>query len=261
MPNPHRPRKRFGQHFLTDARVIERIIHVIQPASDQHLVEIGPGQGVLTAPLIDQLVDGRLDLIELDRDLVPLLAERFADRANLHIHQSDILAFDCATLCQSADEKLRVVGNLPYNISTPLLFHLFERIDVLEDMHFMLQKEVVDRMVAVPGERAYGRLSVMVQYDCVVEHLFDVPPGAFRPSPRVMSSIVRLKPLQERPVVAKDLGRFQAMVSAAFNQRRKMLSNSLSAWLDADSMSGLGIDPCSRPEGLSVWDFVRLSLV
>ncbi len=252
----HRPRKRFGQNFLHDRGVIERIVRSIRPQPDQHLVEIGPGLGALTELLVDAVQ--RLDVVELDRDLVPRLQERFGDRSHFHIHSADALRFDFATLAQPG-EKLRVVGNLPYNISTPLLFHLLEQHGAIRDMHFMLQLEVVDRLAAQPGDDDYGRLSVMIQYHCQVDKLFTVPPGAFTPAPKVYSAIVRLIPFTSPPHPARDEKMLARVVAQAFSQRRKTLRNTLKGLLDAGSIESLGIDGSRRPETLSLAEFVALA--
>jgi 16S rRNA (adenine1518-N6/adenine1519-N6)-dimethyltransferase len=192
----HTPRKRFGQNFLHDHSIINDIISSIAVHPDDHWVEIGPGMGALTTPLLQTGV--KLDVVELDRDLVVLLKDKYSQAARLNIHSADALTFDFAQLRQG-DEKLRVIGNLPYNISTPLMFHLLESTSCIEDMHFMLQKEVVDRICAVPGNKQYGRLSVMMQYYCEPELLFDVPPESFDPAPKVMSAVVKLTPHQSPP--------------------------------------------------------------
>ncbi len=251
----HRARKRFGQNFLHDPNIVRKIVRAIDPRPGEHLVEIGPGQAALTVPLLEAA--GELDAIEIDRDLVPLVAERCAGRGRLRLHQADALKFDFATL--AADGRpLRVVGNLPYNISTPLLFHLLDQRQVIHDMHFMLQKEVVERMAAPPGSKTYGRLSVMLQAWCRVEHLFDIGPGAFRPAPKVDSSLARLTPLPEAEVGIDDPAAFAELVRRAFAQRRKTLRNNLKGLLDAERIAALGIDPGARPEMLTVADFKRL---
>ncbi len=250
----HRPRKRFGQNFLHDPGVIERIVRHINPRPDQHLVEIGPGQGALTRPLL--AAAGRLEVVELDRDLIPGLR---ALGPGLRIHQTDALRFDFRSLQASTDDKLRIVGNLPYNISTPLLFHLIGQLEAIADMHFMLQKEVVERLAATPGNKNYGRLGVMAQYHCRVEKLFTVGPGAFRPPPKVDSAIVRLVPHPSPPVQVADYRRFAALVNRCFGQRRKTLRRVLKGWLDENQIQQAGIDPGLRPENLSLADFARLS--
>jgi 16S rRNA (adenine1518-N6/adenine1519-N6)-dimethyltransferase len=251
----HRPRKRFGQNFLQDRNIIQRIIAAIAATPDQHLVEIGPGHGALTDNL--QAQAGQLDLVELDRDLAAELTEKYRGDEHIHIHQGDALKFDFCGL--PGPQPLRVVGNLPYNISTPLLFHLLDQVRCIRDMHFMLQKEVVDRMVAVPGNKHYGRLSIMLQYRCQVSRLFNVPPGAFYPPPRVDSSIVRLLPHAELPCQAADPGLFAQLVNAAFSHRRKTLRNALKGLVDSEQFTAAGIDPGARAETLAVCDFVRLA--
>ncbi len=256
----HRPRKRFGQNFLHDQGVIRGIVAAIHPLTDQHLVEIGPGLGALTEPLMAAL--GEMDVVELDRDLIPHLQQQFADRGDLRIHNTDALKFDFCSLLSGKtnnSERLRVVGNLPYNISTPLIFHLLGQAHCIKDMHFMLQKEVVERLAATPGGGDYGRLSVMVQYHCRVEKLFSVPPGAFNPPPKVHSAIVRLTPYSEPPYPAKDAAVFARVVAQAFNQRRKTLRNNLKKLLDTSTIEALDIDPGCRPETLHLEQFVALA--
>ena len=252
----HQARKRFGQNFLQDYRVIRDILDHAHPQPGEHWVEIGPGLGALTEPLIESGV--RLDVVELDRDLVARLQKRFADNVNISIHSADALQFDFASLA-SPGEKLRVIGNLPYNISTPLMFHLLETTDCVEDMHFMLQKEVVDRICAEPGGKQYGRLSVMMQYFCETEWLFEVPPESFDPAPQVMSAIVRLVPHTEPPVSVDDFERFSRLVTQAFSQRRKTIRNSLRNFIDDDQIQALGIDPTQRAETISLAEFAALS--
>ena len=252
----HRPRKRFGQNFLHDQGVIRGIVAAIHPQTGERLAEIGPGLGALTAPLLDAL--GAIDVVELDRDLIPHLQQQFADAGELRIHNTDALKFDfCSLVAQG--ESLRVVGNLPYNISTPLIFHLLAQAHCIRDMHFMLQKEVVDRLAAEPGNGDYGRLSVMVQYHCQVERLFTVPPGAFNPPPKVHSAIVRLTPYTEKPVTVKDEANLRRLVAQAFGQRRKTLRNNLKPLLDSATIEALGIDPGRRPETLSLKEFAALA--
>ncbi|MDH5180548.1 MAG: 16S rRNA (adenine(1518)-N(6)/adenine(1519)-N(6))-dimethyltransferase RsmA [Gammaproteobacteria bacterium] len=250
----HRPRKRFGQNFLHDRGIIERIIHLINPEPGQQLVEIGPGQGALTAPLL--AAAGRLDVVELDRDLIPLLRERFADQGELLIHEGDALKFD---FCAIARQKIRVTGNLPYNISTPLLFHLMRHLHCIEDMHFMLQKEVVDRITARPGEKAYGRLGIMLGYYCTSDRLMTIGPGAFNPPPRVDSAIVRLIPHPVPPVTVNDVDHLSRLVAQAFSQRRKTIRNSMKGLLEQTQIEALGIDPGLRPEQLTLAQFAALA--
>lgn len=248
----HRARKRFGQNFLSDPNVIRKIIDAIRPVSGETVVEIGPGLGAMTEPLVERL--GHLHVVEIDRDLIARLHQRFPPE-RLTIHEGDALKFDFASL----GAPLRVVGNLPYNISTPLLFHLATFAAQVRDMTFMLQKEVVMRMVAEPGGEDYGRLSVMLQYRFRMARLFDVPPGAFRPAPKVTSSIVRMVPLPAEQLGAKDEALLGHIVAAAFGQRRKTLRNTLREWLDEDDFAALALDPGLRGERLTVADFVAIA--
>lgn len=252
----HKPRKRFGQNFLHDNNVIQRIVNNINPRQGDHIVEIGPGEGALTELVLDKI--GAMDVVELDRDLIPLLKIRFVLNDGLSIHQADALKFDFCSL-QTDEKKLRIIGNLPYNISTPLLFHLFDNNHCIEDMHFMLQKEVVDRMVANPGDSAYGRLSIMLQYFCHAEYVFTVKPGAFRPAPKVDSAIVRLVPHEKPPVEINNFEEFSKIVNHSFTQRRKTLRNILKGKLDAEQIEALGIEPTIRPERLSLKDFTKIA--
>ena len=248
----HQARKRFGQNFLHDESVIEDIVRGIDPRVDDNLVEIGPGLAALTRPLSQRL--NRLSVIELDRDLVARLKQNF-NTDTLHIIEADALTVDFSTL----GPDLRVVGNLPYNISSPMLFHLMQFADGIRDQHFMLQREVVERMVAKPGDSAYSRLSVMLQSRYRMFKLFDVAPEAFDPAPKVVSSIVRMRPLpQDRPQ-AKNQRTFESVVAQAFTQRRKMLRGSLSQWLSASDWDHLDIAPTSRPGDLSVAQFMSLA--
>jgi 16S rRNA (adenine1518-N6/adenine1519-N6)-dimethyltransferase len=257
----HTPRKRFGQHFLHDQQVIARIVDSIAPQRDDRMVEIGPGLGAITQPLLQKL--DRLDAVEIDRDAIRYLGER-ADPDRLCIHEADVLDFDFATLLNSnssdSDTRwLRIVGNLPYNISTPLLFRLIEQRATVLDMHFMLQKEVVDRMAATAGEDDYGRLSVMLAPWLRVEPLFDIGPAAFRPPPRVVSTFVRLVPHATPPFTLRAPARFSAVVAAAFSQRRKTLRNALKQLLTEDQIRQAGIDPALRAEVITPADFAALS--
>ena len=252
----HRPRKRFGQHFLHDLGVIRRIVSAIQPLRGEHIVEIGPGLGALTLPLLQ--ATGELDVIELDRDLIPKLTDYCAGHGVLRIHNADALRFDFAQIA-SDDRKLRIVGNLPYNISTPLLFHLLDQADCIRDMYFMLQKEVVERMVSPPGGSDYGRLSVMLQYRCAMEKLFNVGPGAFTPAPKIESAVVRLTPYTTPPVMIEDEIRFAALVKQAFSQRRKTLRNTLRGAVTEQQMRAAGIDANRRAETLSLEEYAALS--
>jgi 16S rRNA (adenine1518-N6/adenine1519-N6)-dimethyltransferase len=256
LPARHRPRKRFGQHFLHDPQVIARIVAAIRPMPGEQLVEIGPGLGALTRPLLQAARE--LDVVELDRDLLEPLQTRCAGLGTLRIHQADALAFDFARL-RGEGPRLRVAGNLPYNISTPLLFHLLAQAEQIHDLHFMLQQEVVERMAAGPGEDAYGRLSVMLQYRCQVEALFTVGPDAFQPPPRVWSAVVRLVPRETSAVTVRDEQQFAEVVRRAFAQRRKTLRNSLHGLLDAAQIKAAGVDPTARPEILDLAAFAALS--
>jgi 16S rRNA (adenine1518-N6/adenine1519-N6)-dimethyltransferase len=252
----HVPRKRFGQHFLHDKHVIQQLVDVIAPDPGDHLVEIGPGQGALTAPVLK--IVQKMDAIEIDRDLITPLKMRFMNKGTLIIHEVDALEFDFGTLLEN-HQPLRIIGNLPYNISTPLIFHLLKYADHIQDMHFMLQKEVVDRMAAKPKEEAYGRLSIMVQYHCEVVKLFSVSPSAFYPPPQVESSIIRLRPYRTPPHFAKEYRHFADIVRVAFSHRRKTLKNSLKELMKEDDWKKIEIDTHLRPEELSVKDYVNIS--
>jgi 16S rRNA (adenine1518-N6/adenine1519-N6)-dimethyltransferase len=250
----HRPRKRFGQHFLHDRGVIQRIVAAFDPRPSDQVVEIGPGEGVLTRGLIGKVA--KLEVVELDRDLVARLHGSLPPA--VAIHNADALKFDFCALAPSHG-KLRLIGNLPYNVSTPLLFHLLDQAHCLGDMLFMLQKEVVDRMAATPGGKDYGRLSVMIQWRLKVEKQFDVAPGAFRPPPKVDSSVVRLVPHAHPPVAVRDPERFAQIVRAAFGQRRKTLRNTLKGLVTPESMQASGINPARRAETLTLAEFAALS--
>ncbi|MCK2096971.1 16S rRNA (adenine(1518)-N(6)/adenine(1519)-N(6))-dimethyltransferase RsmA [Thauera aromatica] len=252
----HRARKRFGQNFLSDPNIIRRIIDAIRPQAGESMVEIGPGLGAMTAPLIERL--GHLHVVEIDRDLIARLRERYSP-AQLTIHEGDALKFDFASLGGEEEKPLRIVGNLPYNISTPILFHLAGFAERVKDMTFMLQKEVVMRMVAAPGTEEYGRLSVMLQYRFRMGRLFDVPPGAFRPAPKVMSSIVRMAPLPPEELGAQDEALLGRIVTAAFGQRRKTLKNTLREFVTEADFEALGIDSGLRGEKLSLAQFVAIA--
>ena len=252
----HRARKRFGQNFLHDAGVIDRILRSIHARPGEHVLEIGPGQGALTEGILDS--GAQLDVVEIDKDLAVILTQQFAERENFTLHQGDALKFDFNTL-GAAPGTLRVVGNLPYNISTPLIFHLLHNAQLIKDMHFMLQKEVVERMAAGPGGGDWGRLSIMVQYHCRVEHLFNVGPGAFNPPPKVDSAIVRLVPYETLPFPAKDHRLLERVVREAFNQRRKTLRNTLKALMPVEAIEAAGVDGSLRPEQISLEEFVRLA--
>ncbi|HET6588292.1 MAG TPA: 16S rRNA (adenine(1518)-N(6)/adenine(1519)-N(6))-dimethyltransferase RsmA [Oleiagrimonas sp.] len=251
------PKKHFGQHFLRESHYIDRIIAALAPRDGDRIVEIGPGEGALTLPLLRKT--GQLTAIELDTDLIPRLEQAAASIGQLDIIQRDVLQTDFTAL--AAGDKLRLVGNLPYYISSPILFHCVAHADVIVDMHFMLQKEVVMRMAAAPGSKTYGRLSVMLQLACRVDPLFDVPPDAFNPPPRVDSAVVRLTPLPPGQRLEVDDGCLDAVVKAAFGQRRKTLSNALRQLLDADALREADIDPRARAETLPPEDFVRLARI
>ncbi|MFT3907456.1 MAG: 16S rRNA (adenine(1518)-N(6)/adenine(1519)-N(6))-dimethyltransferase RsmA [Steroidobacteraceae bacterium] len=250
-----RTRKRFGQHFLHDPAVIDRILVAIDPKPGQHLVEIGPGPGTLTRPLLEHA--GALEAVEIDRDLAATLQAELGPRG-LTLHVGDALRFDWAALAARLGGKLRLVGNLPYNISTPLLFALLEQAEHIDEMVFMMQKEVIDRIVAAPGSDQYGRLGVMLAPRVHSEHLFDVGPGAFRPPPRVWSSVLRMTPSTSPPDWALT-PRYAEVVSAAFSQRRKTLRNALSRWVGAADIEAIGLDPGIRAETLPPEAFGRLA--
>ena len=255
----HQARKRFGQNFLHDQAVINRIVSAISPGAGQHLIEIGPGQGALTRPLAES--DAKLDCVELDRDLAAHLRTTFANNPQVHIHQQDILKFDLHSVIDNAapDSGLRIIGNLPYNISTPVMFHLLKQHELIADMTFMLQLEVVQRLAAQVGSKNYGRLGLMAQYYCQIEHLFNVPSAAFTPKPKVSSAIVRLTPHKTFPHQAKNVDTLQTVIRTAFNQRRKTLKNSLKAIISEDRIRALDIDASQRPENLFLSDYVRIS--
>lgn len=251
----HRARKRFGQNFLIDPQIIQAIVDAVAPRAQDTIVEIGPGQAALTTSLADS--GARLTLLEIDRDLAAVLRRRFEHAGNVRVCQQDALHTDFGELFGS--RQCRLVGNLPYNISTPLLFHLLNWSGQIIDMHFMLQREVVDRMAATPGGKDWGRLSIMCQLRCSVTPLFTVPPEAFRPVPRVQSAVVRLVPHVQPPVQIDDMARFESLVTAAFSQRRKTLRNSLRGLLAAEAMTAAGIDPGLRPETLGLAQFALLA--
>jgi len=259
----HIPRKRFGQNFLQDAAVIDRIAAAIHPVPGERLVEIGPGTGALTAALLASGCD--LDVIELDRDLVPGLLAAFSLQPGFRLHSADALNFDFGSLVEGDGDdgqrghSLRIVGNLPYNISTPLLFKLLDNTALIRDMHFMLQLEVVRRLAAAPGSKNWGRLGVMAQFHCQVEHLFDVPPSAFRPPPKVESAIVRLTPWAASPWPGCDATQLRALVKAAFAQRRKTLRNNLKGIIDSGRLEALGVDPSARAETLELSQFIEIT--
>jgi 16S rRNA (adenine1518-N6/adenine1519-N6)-dimethyltransferase len=250
----HRARKRFGQHFLHDPRIIGNIVASVALTPDDHVVEIGPGLGALTQPLIE--TGAQVTVVELDRDLAERLRQRYtADEVT--VIQADALKTDFSALVH-ANRPLRVVGNLPYNISTPLIFHLLENIGQIVDLHIMVQKEVADRLVAGAGTRTYGRLSVMVAQSAEVKRLFDVGPGAFKPAPKVESSVVRIVP-RALPENEQIPATFAEVVRVAFSQRRKTLRRIFLGRLDADAMSAIGIDPGARPDTLHLTQFLALS--
>jgi len=251
-----RPRKRFGQHFLQDAAIIARLLDAFDPRRGDRCVEIGPGRGALTVPLLECL--GDLDVVEIDRDLAAALGARFGGDGGLRIHLGDALRFDFSAL-NATPRQLRVVGNLPYNISTPLLFHLFGHAPAIRDMHVMLQREVVERLTAAPGCAGYGRLSVMTQYHCRPTMLFTVAPSAFEPEPKVYSALVRLVPHRTAPVRVRDPRCFQQVVASAFSQRRKTLRNSLGKLLPTGAIAAAGIDPSVRPQTLDLRQFAALA--
>lgn len=252
----HIARKRFGQHFLHDKNVIQRLVDAIHAEPGQHIVEIGPGQGALTLPIL-KIVEC-MDVVELDWDLIPALKLRCSGKGALIVHQADALEFDFSQIIRE-NESLRVIGNLPYNISTPLIFHLLEYAEHISDMFFMLQKEVVERLAAKPGSGTYGRLSIMVQYHCDVSDLFHVPPGAFYPPPQVDSAVVKLVPHHDIAHRAENYSHFSDIVKTAFSHRRKTLRNSLKELVSDEDWKESAINPQLRPEQLSVADYVSLS--
>ncbi len=246
----HIPRKRFGQHFLADVAIIDAIVRAIAPRAGDSMVEIGPGLAALTQPLVERV--GALTVIELDRDL----AARLRAHPGLHVIESDVLKVDFASIARAPGRRLRVVGNLPYNISTPILFHLLNHAAIVEDQHFMLQKEVVDRMVARPATSAYGRLSVMLQWRYAMEDVLFVPPGSFEPPPRVDSAVVRMVPRESPEAV--DAALLEVLVQVAFSQRRKLLRHSLGRWLDEKGFDGT-FDLQRRAEEVPVAEYVALA--
>jgi 16S rRNA (adenine1518-N6/adenine1519-N6)-dimethyltransferase len=250
-----RAKKRYGQHFLHDPGTIERIVRAIGPVPGQRVVEVGPGRGAITAPLL--AATGAIDVIEIDPEVVPTLRAR-CGAGDLRVHVADALEFDFTRL-RGDGARLRLVGNLPYNVSTPLLFHFAGHLDAVEDMHFMLQREVVTRMAAAPGNKDYGRLTVMLAPLVVVEPLFDIGTGAFAPPPRVVSTFFRLRPLRTPPFALGNRAAYARVVSAAFSQRRKTLRNSLSGLLSAADIAAAGIDPGARPETLQPAQFAALA--
>ena len=252
----HTARKRFGQNFLHDPYIIDQIVSAIAPQQNQNMVEIGPGLAALTEP-VSELVD-QLTVVELDRDLAERLRTHPFLSKKLNVVEADALKFDFASLIEN-DVPLRVFGNLPYNISTPLMFHLFSFAGLIQDMHFMLQKEVVNRLAAKAGEASYGRLSVMAQYHCQVIPVLHVPPGAFKPAPKVDSAVVRLLPYKVKPVIVADEKKLNQVCAMAFNQRRKTIRNSLKKAIDEAKMLELGINPELRAENLTLQDYANLA--
>lgn len=256
----HRPRKRFGQHFLHDPGSIQHILTSVAPQPGQKLVEIGPGQGAISEGLLR--ATGALDVIELDRDLVAPLAKRLGRLGDLRIHNADALRFDLYALADSSIaecNRLRIVGNLPYNISTPLLFRFLDQAECIDDLHLMLQKEVVERICADPGSKTYGRLSVMVQTRCSTQRLFVIRPGAFNPPPKVDSAMLRLIPHRPTPCPVDDAALHARIVTAAFAQRRKSLRNSLKGLVQASLLIERGIDPAARAEMIPVHTYADLA--
>jgi 16S rRNA (adenine1518-N6/adenine1519-N6)-dimethyltransferase len=267
----HYAKKRFGQNFLIDSSIINNIVDSIHPQKNDCMIEIGPGLGALTKPLLKRL--NQLNVIELDRDIIPKLINNcvFADATNkdkLHINEIDVLKFDFSEFHSQLltnkklekDKKLRIIGNLPYNISTPVLFHLLKHRPLIQDMHFMLQKEVVDRIVALPGTKSYGRLSVMMQAFFQAQALFDVPPYSFDPAPKVNSAILRLQPIEQYDDKINDFPTFEKLIRQAFSQRRKTLRNTLKSLCSSEKIIQANISPTQRAEELSVDDFVNLFL-
>ncbi|PSJ43979.1 16S rRNA (adenine(1518)-N(6)/adenine(1519)-N(6))-dimethyltransferase [Zobellella endophytica] len=252
----HKARKRFGQNFLHDDYIIDQIVNAIHPSDDFTMIEIGPGLGALTGPVCAHV--SRLNVVELDRDLAARLATHPFLKDKLSIHQADAMKFDFGTL-KEPGKKLKIFGNLPYNISTQLMFHLFEFAPLVEDMHFMLQKEVVNRLAAGPGSKAYGRLSVMAQYYCQVVPVLEVGPDAFRPAPKVESAVVKLLPYDTPPFPARDMACLSRVTADAFGQRRKTIRNSLQHLFRAEQLSELGLDPSTRPEQLTLDQYVTLA--
>jgi 16S rRNA (adenine1518-N6/adenine1519-N6)-dimethyltransferase len=251
-----RAKKRYGQHFLHDPGTIERIVRAVDPRPGQRLVEIGPGRGAITVPLLRAA--GALDVVELDAGVLPTLEERCAGLGDLRVHVADATEFDLRAL-RGAGPRLRLVGNLPYNVSTPLLFHFIAQLDALADMHFMLQKEVVVRMAAAPGGRDYGRLTVMLAPHVQIVPLFDIGTGAFAPPPRVVSTFFRLERRSEPLFGPVDAAAYARVVAAAFSQRRKQLRNALSGLLDVAAIRAAGVDPAARAETLSPAQFAALA--
>lgn len=252
----HQARKRFGQHFLHDRNIIDRILRAINPSETDNIVEIGPGQGALTFPLLK--LSKKLTAVELDRDLIAGLQSESSAFGELNLINEDVLKFDLSSL--PGKKRYRLVGNLPYNISTPLMFHLLDSVKQIDDMFFMVQKEVAQRIVAECGDRHYGRLSIMLQFHCQCHYLFDVAPGCFSPPPKVDSAVIRMVPHREVRGDFGDYTTFSSLVQTAFGQRRKTVSNSLKPLLTRESIQRCDVDPGLRAENLSIDDFARLSV-
>lgn len=252
----HTARKRFGQNFLQDQNVIANIVRAINPAADDNIVEIGPGLAALTTPVSEKV--NKLHVIELDRDLAKRLRENPFLAPKLEIHEADALKFDFSTL-GSKENPVRVFGNLPYNISTPLMIHLFSQADLIKDMHFMLQKEVVNRLAAAPDSKDYGRLSLITQYYCKVIPIMEVKPNAFRPAPKVTSAVVRLVPHDKKPYEVKDIRKLEQVLALAFNQRRKTVHNSLRGFISDDELLSAGINPQLRAENITLAQYCILA--
>lgn len=260
----HKPRKRFGQNFLKDLNIVQKIINILKLNRSDRVLEIGPGLGVLTRPILEAV--NHLEVIEIDRDLAQQLKSTLGATYPFIIHTADVLHFDFSSLSrfeatelELTDKKWRIIGNLPYNISTPLIFHLLKFLPMIEDMYFLLQKEVVDRLTATPYHKEYGRLSILLQYYCDIRALFTVEPTAFYPIPKVQSTFVRLVPYSTPPFPPTRFSQLQEVTRTAFNQRRKTLSNALKVYLSTQDFIALNIDPTLRPEALSIEDFVRIS--
>lgn len=251
----HKHRKHLGQHFLHDPNILAKIVSAIAPEKTDNIIEIGPGAGALTSQILP--LAKSMTAIEIDQDLIPILQQSCQPLGELILIAQDVLTVEFDQL----GENMRIIGNLPYNISTPILFHLVKTIDQISDMHFMLQKEVVDRLAASPGNKDYGRLSVMLQYYCDIEFLFKVPPGAFTPPPKVESAVVRLAPRRPNLLPNVSYASLSHIVRLAFGQRRKMLRKSLKPQVTADQLESLGIDPTLRAEQLTVEDFCRICIM
>lgn len=252
----HTARKRFGQNFLQDQNVIANIVRAINPSANDNIVEIGPGLAALTTPVSEKV--NKLHVIELDRDLAKRLRENPFLSPKLEIHEADALKFDFSTL-GSKENPVRVFGNLPYNISTPLMIHLFSQSEVIKDMHFMLQKEVVTRLAAAPDSKDYGRLSLITQYYCKVIPIMEVKPNAFRPAPKVTSAVVRLVPYDKKPYEVKDIRKLEQVLALAFNQRRKTIHNSLRGFISDEELLNLGISPQLRAENITLQQYCQLA--